>query len=150
MSTNKINWTYQDECQRIDTGLKDVDEVGADDANARQLAKDGRHEDAEHSSSIQVLQRCKETWFFLLPLYLPGQVPYIQLPNYVWGSPDYKSCLLSYALAFFTSQCFKQVCETSNVSSSNEFVRSHWQEDEQHKAEPTMEETKEKAVIQPA
>ena len=65
---DKMNWTDQDKCQRIDTGLKDVDEVGGDDANATQLGIDGGHEDAEHPSPIQVLQRCNEPRFFLLPL----------------------------------------------------------------------------------
>ena len=71
---DKMTWTDQDQCQRIDTGLKDVDEVGGDDANATQLGIDGGHEDAEHPSPIQVLQRCNEPRFFLLPLHLPGQV----------------------------------------------------------------------------
>ena len=51
------HWTHQDKCQWINTGLKDVDEVSSDDANAAQLGVDGRHEDAEHPSSVQVLQR---------------------------------------------------------------------------------------------
>ena len=54
-----INSTDQDKCQGIDTVLKDVDEVGGDDANAAQLGIDGGHEDAEHSSSVQLLQSCK-------------------------------------------------------------------------------------------
>ena len=71
-----MNRTDQDKCQRIDTGLKDVDEVGGDDANAAQLRVDGRHEDAEHPSPIQVPQHCNKPRFFLLFLYLPGQVKY--------------------------------------------------------------------------
>ena len=51
--------TDQDKCQGIDTVLKDVDEVGGDDANAAQLGIDGGHEDAEHSSSVQLLQSCR-------------------------------------------------------------------------------------------
>ena len=55
-SMNKIDCTHQDKCQGIDSGLKDVNEVSSDDANATQLGVDGRHEDAEHPPSVQLLQ----------------------------------------------------------------------------------------------
>ena len=53
---NKIDCTHQDKCQGIDSGLKDVNKVGSDDANATQLGVDGRHEDAEPPPSVQLLQ----------------------------------------------------------------------------------------------
>ena len=73
-----MTWTDQDKCQRIDTGLKDVDEVGGDDANATQLGIDGRHEDAQHPPSIQISQGRHQTRLFLLIVHLPGQVMEIE------------------------------------------------------------------------
>ena len=69
-----LDWTHQDKCQWINTGLKDVDEVSSDDADPTQLGVDGCHEDTEHPSLVQVLQCGNKARFFLLPLNLPEEV----------------------------------------------------------------------------